>query len=99
MQKVMHYKRKQIMTRVMITALIGIFAVTMITPFIWMLSASMKISADVRKLCTEWIPKYLYLDNYKTVWNIGGAAMSRNLFMILFIITIVQSRGHKKLVS
>ena len=74
MQKVMHYKRRQMMTRVMITALIGVFAVTMITPFIWMLSASMKISADVMKLPIEWIPKYFYLDNYKTVWNIGGVA-------------------------
>ena len=70
----MHYKRRQMMTRVMITALIGVFAVTMITPFIWMLSASMKISADVMKLPIEWIPKYFYLDNYKTVWNIGGVA-------------------------
>jgi multiple sugar transport system permease protein len=62
------------MVRILITLLVGAFAFTMIIPFIWMLSASMKRGVDVMKLPIEWIPKYFYPDNYLQVWNIGGVA-------------------------
>jgi multiple sugar transport system permease protein len=59
---------------IIITLVMALFALTMIVPFLWMLSASMKRGVDVMKLPIEWIPKYFYLDNYKIVWNIGGIA-------------------------
>ncbi len=46
------------MLRLFWTVVLGLLAVTMITPFIWMLSASMKMPLDVMKLPIEWIPKY-----------------------------------------
>lgn len=57
-----------------ITVLMGLFALTMITPFLWMISASLKLPLDVMKLPIEWIPKYWYPDNYLQVWNIGDVA-------------------------
>ena len=63
---------RQIFWSVFWTILIGLLALSMITPFLWMLSASMKRSLDVMKLPIEWIPKYFYPDNYMKVWNIGG---------------------------
>ena len=51
------------MLRLFWTVVLGLLAVTMITPFIWMLSASMKMPLDVMKLPIEWIPKYFYPDN------------------------------------
>ena len=60
------------MLRLFWTVVLGLLAVTMITPFIWMLSASMKMPLDVMKLPIEWIPKYFYPDNYLKVWNIAG---------------------------
>lgn len=68
-------QRKKIIVKAVYTFLIGILAITMITPFLWMLSASMKLPMDVMKLPIEWIPKYFYPDNYKKVWNIGNAAV------------------------
>ena len=68
------YKTRRIIVRVIITAIVGLFALTMIVPFLWMLSASMKMPLDVMKLPIEWIPKYFYPENYKIVWNIGGVA-------------------------
>lgn len=68
-------KRRKIIVKAVYTLLIGILAITMITPFLWMLSASMKLPMDVMKLPIEWIPKYFYPDNYKKVWNIGDAAV------------------------
>ena len=57
-----------------ITLIMAAFALTMIVPFLWMISASMKRGIDVMKLPIEWIPKYFYPDNYLKVWNIGGVA-------------------------
>lgn len=68
-------KQKKLCLRIFYTVVIGILAVSMVTPFIWMLSASMKLPLDVMKLPIEWIPKYFYPDNYKKVWNIGESAV------------------------
>ncbi len=54
------------------TALVALFALVMITPFIWMLSASMKTTQDVLALPIKWIPPYFFPNNYIDVWNIGG---------------------------
>ncbi len=70
----MAYKTKKLLMRIIITAVVGVFALTMIVPFLWMISASMKHPLDVMKLPIEWIPKYFYIDNYKSVWNIGDSA-------------------------
>lgn len=67
--------KKKFMIKIFFTLLIGVFALSMITPFLWMLSASMKLPMDVMKLPIEWIPKYFYPDNYKKVWNIGNTAV------------------------
>ena len=65
-------KLLRVMPRVIWTLVLGLLAVSMVTPFIWMLSASMKLPLDVMKLPIEWIPKYFYPDNYMKVWNIAG---------------------------
>ena len=71
-------------TRILVTVIVGLLALTMIVPFLWMLSASMKISADVMKLPIEWIPDYFYPDNYKKVWNIGDAAVRNYHFDVAY---------------
>lgn len=68
------FKKQKFVIHVLFTVLIGAVAVSMIMPFVWMLSASMKMPMDVMKLPIEWIPKYFYPENYKKVWNIGGVA-------------------------
>ena len=66
--------RGEIFWRILYTVLLGLLAFTMIVPFIWMLSASMKHELDVTKIPIEWIPKYFYPNNYLEVWNVGGNA-------------------------
>lgn len=66
--------RGEIFWRIFYTVLLGLLAFTMIVPFIWMLSASMKHELDVTKIPIEWIPKYFYPNNYLEVWNVGGNA-------------------------
>lgn len=63
---------KKNVLRVFWTAVMGVVAISMVTPFIWMLSASMKLPLDVMELPIKWIPDYFYPDNYMKVWNING---------------------------
>lgn len=77
MEKQVHFNRdkmKRTAVKIFFTVLIGLVALSMVTPFIWMVSASMKLPLDVMKLPIKWIPEYFYPDNYKKVWNIGGVA-------------------------
>ncbi|WP_373263369.1 carbohydrate ABC transporter permease [Hungatella hathewayi] len=67
-------RMKRMALRILFTIVIGLVAVSMITPFLWMLSASMKLPLDVMELPIKWIPEYFYPENYKKVWNIGGSA-------------------------
>lgn len=65
---------KKTAVRVIITAIMLLIGFTMIVPFLWMLSASMKRQLDVTALPIKWIPDYFYTHNYEVVWNIGNAA-------------------------
>lgn len=67
-------KSKQLAIKLIFTIILGAIGITMIIPFLWMLSASMKINADVMELPIKWIPDYFYPDSYLKVWNIGGVA-------------------------
>jgi multiple sugar transport system permease protein len=56
-------------TRILVTIIVFIIAVTMVMPFIWMLSTSAKVEADVFNFPIEWIPKrWNMINNYKEVW-------------------------------
>lgn len=81
-------KLKKVMLRIIFTIIIGAIALTMITPFLWMISASMKIPLDVMKLPIEWIPKYFYPENYKKVWNIGDLAPRDYHFALAYLNSI-----------
>ena len=75
--------KKTIVQRVAATIFIGVLAITMLLPFIWMLSASFKVEADVLKFPVEWIPtRWNIVENYSEVW--GG----RYSFLTFYLNTI-----------
>lgn len=63
----------------------GLFAMLMVIPFLWMLSASMKMESDVMKLPIDWIPDYLYIDNYLNVWHLGPRATTNYHFELAYL--------------
>ncbi|MCL2319514.1 MAG: carbohydrate ABC transporter permease [Treponema sp.] len=71
-------------TRLFLSLLIIITSVIMIIPFIWMLSASFKMQKDVMTIPIQWIPKYLYLDNYKKVLHVGGVTSKDYHFFLAY---------------
>lgn len=55
--------------RVIFTVIMFAVAVTMISPLVWMVSASLKFEKDVFNFPIEWIPKNFHAaENYRTVW-------------------------------
>ncbi|MDF2648954.1 MAG: carbohydrate transporter permease [Paenibacillus sp.] len=63
--------RKKVFLTTLKVSITGIFlflAILMVLPFLWMLSTSFKISADIFVYPIEWIPKRWNFDNYRTVW-------------------------------
>jgi multiple sugar transport system permease protein len=62
--------KKKDITRIIITSIILVLAITMVMPFVWMISASFKVEADVFKFPIQWIPeKWNAISNYSTVWG------------------------------
>lgn len=55
--------------KAIVTVVLAAFAVLMILPFLWMLSTSFKINAEVFRYPIEWIPRNWHWDNYRKVWT------------------------------
>lgn len=63
------------------TLLICLFALLMITPFLWMISASFKQQRDVMSVPIQWIPSYWYPDNYLRVLSIGSSGTNYHFLL------------------
>ena len=79
-----HYRQYRFMVRMFFSLLIIGLSVIMIIPFVWMLSASLKLQRDVMTIPIEWIPKYLYLDNYKRILNLGEVTTRNYHFSLAY---------------
>lgn len=55
--------RKAILTLIML-----MLSIVMVLPFLWMLSSSFKMNADVFEFPIRWIPKTPTFENYLTAW-------------------------------
>ncbi|MFA9464383.1 MAG: carbohydrate ABC transporter permease [Velocimicrobium sp.] len=65
----MQTKRRFSITRLMIFIILLLGALTMVVPFIWMLSSSLKEAKYVYQIPPQWIPKPLDLKNYVEIWK------------------------------
>lgn len=81
---------RQIRTVIMYVLLI-VLSATMILPFLWMLSASLKLNKDVFKFPIEWIPKKLVWENYRLIWQkVPFLTFYLNTVKLSVIITLIQ---------
>jgi multiple sugar transport system permease protein len=66
-------------------------ALIMLLPFVWMLSASLKLDKDVFRFPIEWVPQDPQWSNYETIWTrIPFLTFFRNTFKLTMIITFLQ---------
>ena len=66
-------------------------SLTMILPFLWMLSSSFKDSLEVFNFPIQWIPQNLKLNNYSYIWNKAKyTQLFFNTLKLTVVITILQ---------
>ncbi|MBA9028286.1 MULTISPECIES: carbohydrate ABC transporter permease [Bacillaceae] len=62
-------EKKITLRKIIITIIAFVVSIAFLLPFIWMLSTSFKIEADVFKFPVEWIPtRWNGIENFKEVW-------------------------------
>lgn len=58
-----------LLRRGILYAVLIIVSLSMVVPFIWMLSASLKSEGEIFGFPIQWIPSTIYWDNYVKVWT------------------------------
>ncbi len=80
-----------IKTDFFVVAFLVVIAAVMILPFLWMLSASLKLDKDVFTFPIQWIPKNPRWANYKDIWTkIPLGIFVFNTAKLTVVITILQ---------
>ncbi len=65
--------------------------VTMLIPFIWMLSASFKTNLEIFTFPIKWIPEVFHFENYTNVWERSNyPVLFFNTVKLTVIITVLQ---------
>lgn len=84
-------KKDSVIGKVVIYILLIVIAFTMLVPFAWMLSASVKLNKDVFTFPMKWFPEDPQWVNYKTIWEkIPLGTFTFNTFKLTIIVTLLQ---------
>ena len=77
--------------RILLYMLILALAAVMLVPFLWMISASLKLNKDVFTYPVKWIPERLEWSNYSKIWKeIPLLLFFKNSAKLTIIITAIQ---------
>jgi multiple sugar transport system permease protein len=77
--------------RVLTYAALIVLAVLMLLPFLWMVSASLKLDQDVFRVPIQWIPAEPRWSNFATIWTrIPFLTFFGNSLKLTVIITLLQ---------
>ena len=78
-------------TMIVIYALLIVVAFLMLIPFVWMISASLKMNKDVFAFPIEWIPSNPSWRNYQDIWTkIPLLTFIKNTAKLTIIVTLLQ---------
>jgi multiple sugar transport system permease protein len=78
-------------TRALVYIFLAVTAFTMLLPFAWMISSSLKYNKDVFTFPMQWVPKEPRWENYSIIWTkIPLAKFVYNTFKLAIIITVLQ---------
>ena len=62
------YRARKKHIKLLLTVIMSILAITMVIPFVWMVSASFKPDNEIFDFPIKWIPKSFTFENYVKVW-------------------------------
>ncbi|MCD8085818.1 MAG: carbohydrate ABC transporter permease [Clostridiales bacterium] len=84
-------KTRHNISMVLIYVLLILIAALMLVPFVWMLSASLKLNKDVLSFPIEWIPSNPRWRNYVDIWTkIPLLTFIKNSAKLTIIVTLLQ---------
>lgn len=89
--KISSQKRSNAVSRVAIYVVLILITALMLIPFLWMLSASLKMNKDVFSFPIKWIPKNPRWKNYIDIWTkIPLLTFVKNSTKLTIIVTLLQ---------
>ncbi len=68
----MNYKAKTLLERALAIVFVWLGALTMLIPFIWMVSTSLKADSEVFTFPPTWIPDLIEWSNYAKAWGVAN---------------------------
>ena len=91
MKKMSNKKTNQAITMVIIYVVLIVITALMLIPFLWMLSASLKMNKDVFTFPIKWIPENPRWKNYIDIWTkIPLLTFVKNSAKLTIIVTLLQ---------
>ena len=82
---------RSLIARIFVYALAVIVAAAILTPFLWMVSSSLKLDNDVFTIPIQWIPHDVQWRNFADIWTrIPMATYLRNTVFLSAVITLLQ---------
>lgn len=84
-------KQSERVSKVLIYVVLIAITAAMLVPFLWMLSASLKMNKDVFSFPIKWIPENPRWKNYKDIWTkIPLLTFIKNSTKLTIIVTLLQ---------
>lgn len=84
-------KKMKVATMVLVYITLALIVVCMLVPYIWMLSASLKLNKDVFSFPIQWIPELPRWSNYVDIWSrIPLGLFIYNTAKLSVIVTVLQ---------
>ncbi|MHA7964119.1 carbohydrate ABC transporter permease [Paenibacillus sp. CAU 1782] len=84
-------KKMKVATMVLVYMTLAVIVLVMLVPYIWMLSASLKLNKDVFSFPIQWIPDLPRWMNYVDIWNrIPLGLFIYNTAKLSIIVTVLQ---------
>lgn len=84
-------KKKRMLSQILLYVVLIIVAITMLFPFLWMLSSSLKLDREIFAFPIQWIPDNPVWSNYVDIWTrIPLATFIKNTAKITLIVTFLQ---------
>ena len=85
-------KALQILGKVALYIVLIAIALFTLIPFVWMLSASLKLDREVFTYPMKWIPETFHWENYSLIWTKVPLLMyAKNTFIVAISVTFIQT--------
>ncbi|MBO3092920.1 carbohydrate ABC transporter permease [Schleiferilactobacillus harbinensis] len=84
-------QRTNLVRNIIVYVLLGLIAILMMIPFVWMVSSSLKFDNQVFEVPIRWLPTNPQWANYKTIWTqVPMATFFKNTVILSVVITFIQ---------